>query len=257
MSARETLRARVFLRAMVPLLEMVVREHPTMAQAFAKVDAVVQITVADTPLAARLRFEEGSLTVSHAAGPADLEFTFKHVGALNAFFGGALVLPSVTGALRHPVLLTRVVRLFATLNMLQPQEAPPDAAERALRVTLLLRLVTRALAELQHGGHAGMTALTRGSPDRVYQWSVAREGIVTWLRMKEGKVLTGVGPSPGREPFVHFVFPDVDAALAVLTASGSQMDGVRGGAVEVFGSPEYSRKISLLMQQVDQLLVEG
>ena len=167
------------------------------------------------------------------------------------------MLPSVSGALRHPVLFTRVARLFATLNMLQPQAAPLEPAQRSLRVTLLLQLVTRALAELQHGAHPGMTALTAASPDRLYQWTVAREGIVCWLRMKEGKVLTGRGACTAREPFVHFVFPDVDAALAVLTATGSQMDGVRGGAVEVIGSPEYSRKISLLMQQVDQLLVEG
>lgn len=254
MSAREQLRARVFVRAMVPLLELVVREHPAMAKAFANVDATVQVAVDGSPLGARLVFSGGALTVSHASGPADLAFTFRDVAALNAFFGGSLSMPSVGGALRHPVLLTRVARLFATLNMLQPQEAPPDAA---LRVTLLLRLVTRALAELLHGGHAGMTALTLGSPDRVYQWSVAREGIACWLRMKDGKVLTGHGPCPAREPFVHFVFPDADAALSVLTATDGQMDGVRGGAVEVIGSPEYSRKISLLMQQVDQLLVEG
>jgi hypothetical protein len=256
-SAREQLRARVFLRALVPLLELVLRDHPAMARLFANVEAVVQVAIDGSPLGARLAFSAGALKVTHDAGPADLEFTFKDAGALNAFFGGAFVLPSVSGALRHPVLLTRVARLFATLNMLQPQEAPAAGDERALRVTLLLNLVTRALAELQHGGHRGMNALTLGSPDRVYQWTVAREGIASWLRMKDGKVLTGCGPCPAREPFVHFVFPDVDAALAVLTATGSQMDGVRGGAVEVIGSPEYSRKISLLMQQVDQLLVEG
>lgn len=261
MSARELLRARVFLRALVPLLELIVRDHPSMARAFAKVRASVRIAVDDSPLATRLDFDASVLTVTHEssrdAGPADLEFGFKNIAALNAFFGGALVLPSVTGALRHPLLLTRVARLFATLQMLQPQEAPPDAPARALRVTLLLYLVTRALAELRHGGHPGMNALTSASPDRLYQWTVAREGIVAWLRMKDGKVLSGRGPCLAREPFVHFVFPDVDAALAVLTATGSQMDGVRGGAVEVIGSPEYSRKISLLMQQVDQLLVEG
>lgn len=257
MSAREQLRARVFLRALVPLLEQVVRDHPAMAKLFANVDASVQVAIDGSPLGARLAFSAGVLEVTHDTGPADLLFTFKDMAALNAFFGGAFVLPSVSGALRHPLLLTRVARLFATLNMLQPQEAPLDAGERALRVALLLNLVTRALAELQHGGHPGMTALTLGSPDRVYQWTVARQGIVNWLRMKDGKVLAGGGPCSAREPFVHFVFPDADAALAVLTATGSQMDGVRGGAVEVIGSPEYSRKISLLMQQVDQLLVEG
>ena len=56
---------------------------------------------------------------------------------------------------------------------------------------------------------------------------------------------------------MHFVFPDVDAALQVLTATGSQMTGVRGGLIQTLGSPEYTRKISLLMQKVDELLAEG
>jgi hypothetical protein len=257
--ARAALRARLFLRALVPLLEVVVSEHPSMARLFARVNARIRIEITGNDLNALLTFSNGALSVTHGEGEAEAElaFRFADIGALNAFFGGALVLPKVAGALRHPVLLTRVARLFGTLQMLQPQAAPADAAARALRVKLLLYLVTRALAELHHGGHAGMRALTGHSPDRVYQWSVAREGIVTWLRMKDGKVMTGRGPCQAREPFVHVVFPTVDAALAVLTASGSQVDGVRDGALEVIGSPEYSRKISLLMQQVDQLLVEG
>ena len=43
----------------------------------------------------------------------------------------------------------------------------------------------------------------------------------------------------------------------VLTETGSQMSGVRGGLVQALGSPEYTRKISLLMQKVDELLMEG
>jgi hypothetical protein len=254
---RADLRARVFLRALVPLLEVVVRERPAMARLFARADTGVRIEVQGSPLCANLAFSGGALKVSHAGGPCDLRFTFSNVAALSAFFGGALALPRVAGALRHPVLLTRVARLFATLQMLQPQAAPADAAARALRVRLLLYLVVRALAELHHGGHAGMRALTQDSPDRVYQWSVAQAGIHAWLRMKDGKVAAGHGTCTAREPFVHFVFPTVDAALSVLTATGSQVDGVRDGAVEVIGSPEYSRKISLLMQQVDHLLVQG
>jgi hypothetical protein len=254
---RAELRARVFLRALVPLLAVVVREQPVMARLFAKVDAGVQIEVDGSPLCAHLAFNGGALAITHVAAASDLRFGFADVAALNTFFGGALALPRVSGALRHPVLLARVARLFATLQMLQPQGAPKDDAACALRVRLLLYLVVRALAELHHGRHPGMRALTEHSPDRVYQWSVAKEGIHAWLRMKDGRVMTGIGPCLAREPFVHFVFPTAAAALGVLTATGSQVDGVRDGAVEVIGSPEYSRKISLLMQQVDQLLVEG
>jgi hypothetical protein len=86
---------------------------------------------------------------------------------------------------------------------------------------------------------------------------VTSENIGAYLRMKHGRVLAGRGIYPRRRPFVHFVFPDVDAALSVLTATDSQMSGVRDGKVLTFGSPEYTRKISLLMQKVDALLTEG
>jgi hypothetical protein len=56
---------------------------------------------------------------------------------------------------------------------------------------------------------------------------------------------------------VHFQFASVEAAFEVLTATGSQMTGFRGRRVETFGSPEYTRKVALMMQKVDELLVEG
>jgi hypothetical protein len=255
--ARAALRAGVFLRALVPLLEVVIIEQPAMARAFAHVDASVGISAGAGVDPVRLVFRDGRLKVGPGGEESDLECAFKDVTSLNAFFGGAMMLPHVAGALRHPLLLTRVVRLFASLRMLEPGDPPSDPTARALRVKVLLYLVTRALAELHHGGHQEMRKLVDNSPDRVYQWSVEEGGIGAWLRMCEGKVMAGCGLCDAREPFVHFVFPTVDAALAVLTATGSQVDGVRDGLIRVIGSPEYSRKISLLMQQVDELLVEG
>ena len=114
-------------------------------------------------------------------------------------------------------------------------------------------VLSRILAE----SHATMNELVQASPERVYQWTVASANIGAYLRMHAGRVKAGRGTYSRRRPFVHFLFPDVEAALAVLTATGSQMSGVRSGQVQTFGSPEYTRKISLLMQKVDALLVEG
>ena len=46
----------------------------------------------------------------------------------------------------------------------------------------------------------------------------------------------------------------IDTALRVFTARGSQMEAVEKGWVTTFGSPEYTRKISGLMQRLDALL---
>ncbi len=254
-SERELLRARVFLHSVLPLLEVVMREQPKLARQFAATRATVQIDAHGCPDGARLLFDAGTLRVERGQGESDLQIRFKDVAALNRFFAGEMVLPRIQGVLRHPLLLARSARLLLSLQLLQPGP-PGDSGTRALRVKLLLRLAIRALAQLHHGGHGGMAQLARDSPDRVYQWTVQGEALV-WLRMRAGRVACGEGACPAREPFVHFVFPTMDAAHAVLTAGDNQVDGLRDGSVAVFGSPEYSRKISLLMQQVDELLMEG
>jgi hypothetical protein len=124
-------------------------------------------------------------------------------------------------------------------------------------VRLLLALVTRALAELHRGGFPEMVDLVAASPERVYQWTVAGSDIGAFVRVGAGRVHAGRGTYARRRPFVHFVFRDTDSALAVLTSSESQMASVREARVETIGSPEYTRKIALLMQRVDALLQDG
>jgi hypothetical protein len=254
---REALRARVFLRAVLPLLETVLAEQPALAKWFAGVNAAVQLRADGTDVGATLRFVDGRLTVSPELGrDAAVKLRFRDLAAMNSFFAGKPVLPAVDG-LRHPLLIARVVRLLVSLQLLQPAPPPARADERALKVRLLLTLASRALGQLALGGHPEMVELVADSPDRVYQWSVQREGIGAWLRMERGRVKVGTGTYARRKPFVHFVFPDADAALRVLTATESQMSGVRDGSIQTLGSPEYVRKVALLMQKVDELLTLG
>jgi hypothetical protein len=256
---RQLLRARVFLRSVLPLLKVVMEDEPAMARLFAGVSAKVQLETQDAQHGACLCFEDGVLSVEpqlRAAAEVQLRWVFRDLSALNSFFAGKPVLPRIIG-LRRPRLLWKTIRLLSSLRILHPQRKPARIEQRRLRVKLLLYLVTHALAQLARGGHAQMNELVQSSPERVYQWTVASANLGAYLRMQRGRIKAGRGTYPHRRPFVHFYFPDVDAALAVLTASGSQMTGLRDGQVQTFGSPEYTRKISLLMQKVDALLVEG
>jgi hypothetical protein len=260
---RQRLRARVFLRGVLPLLEVVVRERPELSPWLFGARGVVQFEATGSGLGARLSFDKGKLTVDPApAAGADLRFVFRDVASLNAFFAGKPVLPRIEpfGGLGAPLLLARTLRLLSALRVLEPPApgaSPPDPPERALRVRLVLYLVTRALSGLNQDGYGPMRELSEGSPERVYQWTVGGSDIAAYLRVHAGRVKAGRGVYARRRPFVHFVFPDPDAAFAVLMATGSQMSGFRGGRVETFGSPEYTRKIALLMQKVDELLMEG
>jgi hypothetical protein len=255
LSNREELRARLFLRAVLPLLETVVQRSPSFARSFAGVQARVRFRVADTPHSAVLAFAAGRLTLGNGPEKPQVDVNFPRVRELNTFFAGGFSLPRVSG-LSHPLLLAKLLRLLLSLQVLKPGPPPREPAERALRVRLVLQLVTRALAELQLGGFAPMTDLVAESPERVYQWTVGNSDIAFWLRMQQGRVKHGTGVYVRRAPFVHFAFRDVDAALGVF-GSSEHMSGVRGGAVQTFGSPEYTRKVAYLMQCVDQLLMEG
>jgi hypothetical protein len=254
-AAREVLRARLFLRAVLPLVEVMLERRPSLGWPFLRASARVQLEVRGSDVGAALLLRRGALWVEQGVAPrADVRCRFRDLSSLNAFFSGRPALPRVSG-LRHPLLLLGTARLLAALRILHPQQAPAPH-ERALRVELLLLLVTRALAELHRGGHPEMVDLVARSPERVYQWSVGG-GDGAYLRMQDGRIKAGRGTYTRRQPFVHFVFRDVDAALSVLTATGSQMTGLRAGLVQTVGSPEYTRKISLLMQKVDELLQVG
>jgi hypothetical protein len=123
-----------------------------------------------------------------------------------------------------------------------------------VRVRLVLEVVTRALARLHREGWEPIVTLAEKSPDRVYQWSVGDKDIGVWIRMHDGRVRAGRGVYTKRRPFVHYSFPDVEAAFDVLTASESSMEGFKKGRVETYGSPEYARKMAVILQKVDELL---
>ena len=256
----EALRARVFLRAVLPLLQIVLSERPDAARWFKGVDAAVHIGTRDGATQARLCFRDGGLTIEQGPSSSAREpaagLHFPDARTLCSFFAGQPTLPQVSG-LAHPLLLLRVLRLLSTLRLLQPQAAPKTAAKRALRVRLMFSLMVRGLAELHRGGYLPMVEWVESSPERVYQFTVADTEIGAYLRMHAGRVQAGPGVYARRRPFVHFVFRDIDSAVAALGETESQMTAVQGGRVQTLGCPEYTRKIILLMQKLDALLMNG
>lgn len=256
---RERLRARLNLRAVLPLLPIMVAEHPPTARRLGALTSIVRLDIRDRDIGATLRFRTGRLTVHpgpRLSEPVDVHCQFASVRALNRFFAGRPTLPRIFGW-RHPIVLAQTARLLLGLRLLQPDSAPAAPAERRLRARLLLALIVHGLAELYRGGHPDMVALVRASPDRVYQWSVGDGALGAYVRMRAGRLLIGDGPCRARRPFVRYHFRDVDALLQVLGETESQMTGLRGGLFRTEGSPEYTRKIAMLMQYIDSLLMAG
>ena len=246
---------QIFLRTLLPLLEVVVAERPIWRERISRTTADIDIRIAGSPLGTRLHLERGSLAVTDdLTGEGDLTLWFRSHRALNRFFVGRPSLPRIRGAVRRPRLLWHLVGLLGQLRLLAPRTTLTRPADQALYVRLALYFITGALVEMNRAGHPEMTALTENSPERVYQWWVADQDIGAYLRMHQGQAWAGVGVYPHRRPFVKYTFPTAASAYRVLTTSGSQMDSVIRGDVRPEGSPEYSRKISILMQRAEALM---
>jgi len=257
----ENVRTRIFLRSVLPLLKVVWQDRAQFPHKFRKTKAVFQF-VALEPAAlppedrgAYLQVQEGQLSVHTGIHQQPtLTYEFKTQVALNDFFAGKSVLPRIRGLFRHPILNMKVLQLLMALRILDPETPTKKPADRELRVKLIMYMLTHALSQLQKGQHPDMCQLVDKSPDRIYQWSIEGTDIASYLRMHKGKAKSGRGIYSKRRPFVHFVFSSIDAAFEVYTNTDSQMAAVEKGYVYTWGSPEYSRKISILQQKIDELL---
>jgi hypothetical protein len=255
-------RAHVLLGTVLPLLETLVRARPDVASRLARHPGTVQIETKDGAACARLCIGDGdALRVEQGRAESDVRFVFADAAQLVAFFGGRPTLPRIEPAwgLAKARLLLEAIRLLVELRVLEPPAPRARASmtrmEKGLRVRLVLELVTRAIARLHAEGWPPIVELAQRSPDRVYQWSVGGEApIGVWLRMHDGRVRAGRGVYEHRKPFVDFSFADAEAAFDVLMATDGSIGAYREGRVATYGPPEYVRRMSVLMQDVDALL---
>ena len=259
---REFLRTRLFLRAALPTVKVLLEDDPATAKRFAGVNAVVQFVAKNQPRAvgAYLWFEDGEVRVEQGFWDADgmgrepdITFTFASLQKLNDFFAGKTVLPGIKG-FHRPGLLAKVVQLLLALKLMLPSANPADPAKRRLKLKLTLYMITTALSQYNKGGDPEMERWTSKQPDRIYQFSVEPEGIAAYLRVRGGKTKAGRGVYERRRPFVHMRFHGVDGALAVMNKEVDFVDGVGKGMVRIDGSPEYAANLNDFMMRVQALL---
>jgi len=259
---REFLRTRLYLRAALPTVKVLLEDDPGTARRFKRVNAVVQFVAKNQPHAVGtyLWFEDGEVRVEQGFWDADglgrepdITFTFASLQKLNDFFAGKTVLPGIKG-FGKPGLLTKVVRLLLALKLMLPSSQPKDAAKRRLKLKLTLYMITTALSQYNKGGDPEMEHWTAKQPDRIYQFSVEPEGIAAYLRVRGGNTKAGRGVYERRRPFVHMRFHGVDGALAVMNKEVDFVDGVGKGYVRIDGAPEYAANLNDFMMRVQSLL---
>jgi hypothetical protein len=250
---RDELKTQLFLRAALPLVKVVRQEDRWIRRLTKNMNAVVQFLVQGTETGAYLVFADDNLEVEQGVhGKPTVSFVFKDRRTLNDFFAGKLVLPRIEGK-RRPDVILRTLPLLLGLKMLMPEANPKHPAKRALKVKLLLYMVTTALSQLNKAGEPAMAEMAKKSPDRVYQW-IVEGGPSAYLRMKAGKTKAGRGIYTRRRPFVLMKFPSIEGAYQVLTSKVALVEAVKQGYVATEGAMEYSKEIGMRMQTVEELM---
>jgi hypothetical protein len=125
---------------------------------------VVQFESKDSDLAAHLVFANDTLEVKRGKHEhPTVSFIFKNLQ-------GSTILRRQAGPARRgqrpvPVdLIARTVPLLLSLKLLMPNADPQKPEKRALKVKLLIYMITAALSQLNKAGEEGMVKMTKTSP---------------------------------------------------------------------------------------------
>jgi len=248
--------ARICLRAILPVVKVLLEDDPKTARKFFNTHAIVQFIANDEkgPVGAYLQFIEGGVeVVQEIAEHPDLTFRFSSIAKMNAMFAGKPVLPSIRGWTRLG-LLWNMLGLLMGLKLLMPNRKPRTNEEARLKVKMTLYMATTALSQLNKAGYPEMAKWTSKQPERIYQWSVDGDDIACYLKVKAGNTKAGRGLYTRRQPFVHTRFRSVQDALLLLSNQIDTVEAMRQGLVAVEGSPEYGGQISDFMLQIAKMV---
>lgn len=254
-SDRDLMAARIFLRAVLPVMKVMLADDPKFQKKFADVTAKVRFTAAHdgAPVEAWIGVDKGEFSVGFDACEApDLTFAFSTVAKMNAFFAGKPVVPKIHGWYRLGLLL-KVVGLLMGLKILMPNADPKAPEKRRLKVKMTFYMITTALSQYNKGGDPEMVKWTAHQPERIYQISVD-EDIAAYLRVKAGKTKAGRGTYLRRRPFVHMKFNGVDGAYPIVMNQVGMVDAVRNGFLVIEGSPEYAGNLGDFMMRIQNLI---
>jgi hypothetical protein len=253
---RELLAARLFFKAVFPIIKVILQDDPKMNRKFQNVKAEIQFTAKDEkgPVGAWLIFNNGEFSVDYGiCQNPDITFSFKSVKKMNDMLAGKPVIPSIKGITKFS-LLVKILSLLLSLKILMPNARPKDKMKKKLKVKLSFYMITTALSQYNKGGDPDMVKWTTKQPDRIYQISVDGEDIAAYLRVKAGNSKAGRGFYTRKRPFLHMKFHGVDGALAVLLRDAEFVDAVSRGYVSVEGAPEYAAQLNDFMQRIQAML---
>jgi hypothetical protein len=247
--------ARIFLRAVLPVMKVVLEEDPRMGKKFVGVNATVQFTAdnAGEPYGSYVTFTDGRFGITHGnSDQPDIVFVFKSLKKMNAFFAGKPVIPKIKGWYKIGLLM-KVISLLMYLKILMPDADPKEPEKRRIKVKMTFYMITTALSQYNKGGDPEMVKWTSRQPERIYQITVD-DNIAAYLRIKAGKSKAGRGTYKRRRPFVHMKFNGVEGAYPIVMNQVDMVAAVREGLLAIEGAPEYAGNLGDFMQRIQDLI---
>jgi hypothetical protein len=252
---RELLAARIFLRAVLPVIRVLLEDDPGLKKKFKDVSAKVRFEAGPdgNKTGACLVFDRGAFSVEQDFYPdPDIVFSFKTVAKMNGFFAGKPVIPKIKGIAKVGLLI-KVFSLLLGLKILMPDSNPKDPEKRRLKVKMTFYMITTALSQYNKGGDSEMMKWTGKQPERIYQITVDSD-IAAYLKVKAGKTKAGRGVYAKRRPFVHMKFNGVEGAYPIVMNQVDMVEAVKKGYLSIEGSPEYGGNMGDFMVRIQNLI---
>ncbi|MBA4366111.1 MAG: hypothetical protein C0403_00530 [Desulfobacterium sp.] len=253
---RDLLTARLFLRALFPVMKVVLSDVPKMKNRFKDVTAKIQFAAQNSAgeVGAYLDFQQGNLDIVQGiCSNPDICFGFGSVKKMNDMLAGKPVIPKIKGFLKLGLLI-KMFSLLLSLKILMPNVRPTADDKKRLKIKMTIYMITTALSQYNKGGDPEMMRWTSKQPERIYQMSVDHEEIAAYLRVKAGKTKAGRGFYKRRRPFVHMRFNGIDGALPVILNEVDMVTAVKNEYLRVEGSPEYGRDIGDFMMRIQNMI---
>ncbi len=254
-SERDMLAARIFLRAALPVMKVLINDDPKVKKRFENVTGKVQFRAKDPAgdVGACLCFDNGEFKVEQGiVDNPDITFSFRTVERMVAMFAGKPAIPMIHGIWKVGLLI-KVFSLLLGLMILMPNVRPTDPAKKRLKVKMTFYMITTALSQYNKGGDPEMVKWTSMQPERIYQITVD-DGIAAYLRVKAGKSKAGRGVYKRRRPFVHMKFNGVDGAFPIVMNEVDMVTAIKKGYLSLEGSPEYGGNVGDFMMRIQELI---
>lgn len=248
-------KARVYLRAILPLLEIVTQDVEKYKNMIAPWNCVVQVeTLGDSEAAAHIIIKDGVLKVEPGRHPSPtIGLGFKTLEQMNVTLGGGMAgVPKIKGML-HLILLVKVMLLLNSLKMLMPAFVAKTDEEKMLKVKMLLGMVTTAMQEMCNSGDEFIGRLVRGSKGKVIQWEVP-QGPQAHVILDSPQIHAFSGKHAKR-PYLIMKFADLDSAYKVLSGELDAVQATASQAMKLRGPSEYGMRIGNMMKRVENFMM--